>query len=383
MLKVYDLKNKEESSSYHYSLDDQPLTLVNTTFTPLPEISVLTQLSKSLHPSITSLIASFRAHTTKQHQLLAQQLSTENPHKLFTAAHVADCLILEQPKEQLCDFFESQRRSRKCFRSHDVIPESTVLSILSQLLLAISHLVKNQIAHCAVKSGNVHVDQDNNNSIHLCNFSQAEQLDTKKLSLERIRHTQARLKSEVSVDMSKRHCVLAPEVVEAVENSELEIAFIKGTYKNIFAKNDTYGVALLVYSCFLNKSHSFLNRDRRKPYEYREIPDLTEFSPQCNHLLKKLVAYDHKERLAPMDGAMACFVLLFGPVVSDMKSEDQCYKWLLAETVEFYMRPVLVDSKMRDYADSFSKLLCMYLAVASSNSRKVWEACRFLSSCTV
>ena len=380
VVRIYDLKNKEDSSSYHYSFDDRPVSLVSTS-TPLQEVSLLSELSKAPHPNITSLIASFRAFTSEQHELFAQQMNPENPKKIYTTAPVADCIILEQPKIQLCEFFESQRRSRKCFRSYDVIPESTVLSLLSQLLLAVSHLVKNQIAHCAIMSSNVHVDQDNSNSIQLCNFSQAVQLNSKKLGLERIRLTQARLKSEVCCDMSNRHCVLAPEVVEAVENSELEMAFIRGSYKNIFAKNDTYGAALMVYNCFLNKSHSFLNRNQRKPYEYHEIPDLSEFSPQCNHLLKKLVAYDHKERLTPMEGAIACFVLIFGPVISDMKNEDQCYKWLLAETVEFYMRPVLVDSKMRDYTDSFSKLLCMYLAVASSNPRKVWEACRFFSSC--
>ncbi len=382
VVKGYDTDNQEEGSSYHYSLEDQPESCVNTA-NMLAEVALLTQLSKSPHPNITSLITAFRAHTGEQRQLFSRQMDLDIPTRICVTSPVADCMVLEQPEVQLCEFFELQRKSRKSLRSYEVIPESTVLSLLAQVLLAISHLTNNQIAHCAVQSSNVHVDQDNNNSVQLCNFSQAVQLDCKKLNLERVCLTQRRLQSEISCDMSRRHCVLAPEVEEAVEKSELEMAFLKGSFMSIFAKNDVYGAALMVYNCFLNKSHSFLNRNQRKPYSYHDIPDLTDFSPQCNHLLKKMVAYDHRERLAPMDGAMACFVLLFGPVISDMKSEDQCYKWLLAETVEFYMRPVLVDSKMRDYTDSFSKLLCMYLAVASSNPRKVWEACRFFSSLTV
>lgn len=383
VVKIFDLKNKLESSSYHYSFDDRPISLFSDT-SQLQEVSLLAHLSKSPHPNIASLITSFKANTSEQHELFAQQLNPDNPKKIYTTARTADFIVLEWPKVKLCDFLESQRRTRNLVsRSCDVIPESTVLSMLSQLLLAVSHLIKNQIAHCAVSSTNVYIDKDDSNSILLSNFSHAVQLNSQKLNVERISQTQARLRSEVNCNLSDRHCVLAPEVVEAVEKSELELAFLQGRFKNIFAKNDTYSAAWMVYSWFLNKSHSFLNRDRGKPYCYDEIPILSEFSPQCNHLLKKLVAYDQKERLTPMEGAIACFVLIFGPATSDIKTEDQCYKWLLAETVEFYMRPVLVDSKVRDYTDSFSKLLCVYLAVASSNPRRVWEACRFFSSYTV
>lgn len=383
-MKIFDLKNKLESSSYHYSFDDQPLSLLSGDVSQLQEVSLLAQLSKSPHPNIANLISSFKANTSEQHELFAQQLNPDNPRKIYTTARTADFIILELPKLQLGNFFESHRRTQKLVsRGCNVIPESTVLSVLSQVLLAVSHLIKNQIAHCAVTSSNVYIDRDDSNSILLSNFSHAVQLNSQKLSMETISQTQTRLRSEVNCNPSDRHCVLAPEVVEVIENCELEKCFLQGRFKNVFAKNDTYGAAWMVYGWLLSKSHTFLNQDRGKPYAYDEIPNLSDFSPQCNHLLKKLIAYDHKERLTPMEGAIACFVLIFGPATSEIKSEDQCYKWLLAETVEFYMRPVLVDSKVRDYTDTFSKLLCVYLAVASSNPRRVWEACKFFSSCTV
>lgn len=382
-MKISDRKNKFESSSYHYSLDDQLRPLFSDT-SQLEEVSLLADLSKCLHPNIASLIKSFRANTSEQHELFAQQLNLANPKKIYTTARTADFIILEWPKLQLNDFFASRRTTRKLVsRSCDAISESTVLSVLSQLLLAVSHLINNHIAHCAVTSSNVFIDKDDSNIIVLSNFSHAVQLNSQKLNMERISQTQAKLRYEVNCDPCDRHCVLAPEVVEVVEKSELEKAYRQGRFKNVFEKNDTYSSAWMVYNWLLNKPHTFLNQDRGKSYSYDDIPILNGFSPQCNHLLKKLIAYDHKERLTPMAGAIACFVLIFGPATSEIQSEDQCYKWLLAETVEFYMRPDLVDSKVRDYTDSFSKLLCVYLAVASSNPGRVWEACRFFNSCTM
>lgn len=322
------------------------------------------------------LIASFKANTIEQHELFAQQMNPENPKKMYTTGRVADFLVLQSPRVHLREHLDLMKKTKKFL---EVFPERMILSVLSQVLLAVGQLVHNQISHCAVSASNIFLDEGDTNRIQLSNFSHAVQLNTQKMNLERVRQMQSRLQAEIGSCASSRHCVLSPEVVEAVENLELENAYLRGELKNLFSKNDTYGAALMIYSWFLNNSHSFIHQDRMKPYSYKDIPYLTECSPHCNHLLRKLLAYDFNERLSPMEGAMACFVLIFGPAISDIKTEEQCYKWLLAETFELYLRPVLVDSKVRDYTDSLSKLLCVYLTVASSNPRGVWEACRFLS----
>ena len=384
-MKVYDLKNKYESTTYHSFSDEGSFSslLADTIGSPqLLETSLLTQLSYSPHPNIAGMIANFRAYTNEQHEMFAQQLNPDNPKKMYTTARTADFLILQSPIVPLSEYHETQKRTRKLIgRGSEVVHETVVLSTLSQLLLAVGHLINNQIAHCAVSLNSTFIDENDSNTLLLSNFSHAVQLSSQKQNLERIRLTQCRLLADLSNSLGNRHCVLSPEVVEAVENSELENAFLNGELKTLFAKNDVYAAAWMVYCWVLSKSHSFLNQDRRKPYSYNDIPYISDFSPQCNHLLRKLIAYDQKERLSPMEGAMACFVLIFGPTISSMKSEDQCNEWLLAETVEFYMRPVLVDSKVRDYTDSVSKLLCLYLTVASSNPSGVWNACRFFSKC--
>lgn len=358
-----------------------PSLYADTSMPRLQEISLLTQLSQTPHPNITELIASFRANTNEQHELFAQQMNPDNPKKMYTTARIADFMVLQLPTVTLRGHLEALRKSTKALRMSDVFPESMVLSVLSQVLLAVGHLVHNQIAHCAVTLRNLYIDESDGDRIILSNFAHAVQLNPQKQNLERVRQMHSRLKADIGCNLKNRHCVLSPEVVEAVENSDLENAFLQGELKSLFAKNDTYSVAWMIYSWFLSKSHSFIHQDRIKPYAYNEIPYLSEFSPQCNYLLRKLVAYDCKERLSPMEGVMACFVLIFGPSTSNVSTEDECYKWLLAETVEFYMRPVLVDSKVRDYADSFSKLLCLYLTVASTNPKGVWNACRFFSNC--
>lgn len=384
VVRIFDLKNKFESSTYHYSLDDVSFPSFGTDPLEPPqllEVSLLTQLSRNQHPNIMELISSFKANTIEQHELFAQKLNPDNPKKMYTTAPVADFMILQSPKVHLTEYLNTLKRSGNLVsRSSTVTSEKMILSTLAQVLLAVGHLINNQIAHCAISSNNIYVDESDYNTILLSNFSHAIQLNSQKTNLERIRQTQSRLLADLNGSPSRRHCVFSPEVMEAIENSELENAFLHGELKKIFAKNDTYSAAWMVYCWALSKSHSFLNQEQTKSYSYEDIPELIDFSPQCNHLLKRLIAYNHRDRLSPMEGAMACFVLIFGPVASDMRTEDQCYEWLLAETVEFYMRPVLIDSKVRDYTDSFSKLLCMYLTVASSNPKGVWEACSFFNN---
>lgn len=325
------------------------------------------------------MLTSFKANTNEQHELFAQQMNPDNPKKMYTTGRVASFIVLQSPKLNLREHLES--KLRKVSRSCDVLSEEKVLSILSQVLLAVGHLVNSHVAHCAISASNITVDESDGNRILLSNFSHAVQLNSQKL--ERIHQVHSRLKADLSRALCKRHCILSPEVVEAVENSKLETAFLNGELKNLFAKSDTFSTACMVYGWFLTSSRSFLHQERLTPYTYADIPYLSEFSPHFNHLLKKLVAYNHRERLSPMEGAMACFVLIFGPAFSEVKTEEECYTWLLAETVQFYMRPVLVDSKDRDYADSSSKLLCMYLTIASCNPKGVWNACRFLNKCSV
>ena len=322
---------------------------------------------------------SFKANTNEQHELFAQQMNPEKPKKMYTTGRIADFMILQSPRVNLKEHLETVGKIKNT-RSSEVFPEAMVLSVLSQVLLATGHLVHNQIAHCAVSSSNVFVDEKNGNQVILSNFSHAIQLNSRKQTLEGVRHAQSKLKTDIDRNINTRHCVLSPEVVEAVENSKLEAAFLQGKLNDLFAKNDCYSAAWMIYRCFLN-SHPFVQQDRVKPYSYSEIPYLRELSPQCNHLLKKLIAYDTKERLPPMKAAIACFVSIFGPAIADIQTEEGCYKWLLAETVEFYMRPVLVDSEVKDYTDSLSKLLCLYLAIASSNPKGVWDACKFFSEC--
>lgn len=358
-----------------------PTPYADTLSLHLPEISLLTQLSMTPHPNITEMITSFRANTNERHELFAQQMNPDSPKKMYTTARTADFIVIRSPKVNLGAHLEMLRRNTKALKLSDVFPERMVLSVLSQVLLAVGHLVYSQIAHCAVSMCNICIDEKDSDRIVLANFSYAVQLNSQKQNLERVRQMHSRLQADIGSNLRKGHCMLAPEVVEAVENSELESAFLQGELKHVFAKSDTFSAAWMIYTWFLGASHSFIHQDRIKPYAYSNIPYLSQFSPHCNQLLRKLVAYDSKERLSPMEGVMACFVLIFGPNISSISTEEECYKWLLAETVEFYMRPVLVDSKVRDYSDSLSKLLCVYLTVASSNPRAVWEACRFFSNC--
>lgn len=374
LVRVFNLRDPQESVLFHN------LTAKNDTVSlcdsekqmHMNEINVLKQLAHSKHPNITHLLSHFKANVSNQYDRFVQEARPSSPNAIYVTGPIANFVLLSSSSVTLRQYFKDLESS--C----SYVSESKVLPILSQMLLGVFHLSKNNLSHNSVHPDNIFVDYEDHNTVTLSNFDNAIRTNSVSGCLEEFKTIIQRLRSEMINQDS--FCRVSPEVREALESFDSESSISEDGVQSLFQMSDSYSAVRIVYELFLGPTHTFIRDLDTKCYSYNHIPQLRNLSSLCNHLLKSLFAYDPTERLSALEGAVACFILLFGPNPSQVTSVEQCKEWLLAETIEFYMRPVLTDNVASEHTDSLSKLLCMYLTVANCNPSLVWEACVFLQA---
>lgn len=365
VVRVFNLRDPLESNLYH-SLDPEQLLDTDMSTDHISEIDILHQLSDSPHPCIAQLMNHFKADVSNQYDRFARQACLDNADKLYVTRKVADFIVLSMPCITLGRYFEDLKPTSTC-----AISETKILSILSQLLLATAHLNHHKIAHNSIHPDNIFVDCEDHDTVVISNFGNAISLDN--ISTDEIIRLQQKLSTDVGCSGS--HHVVAPEVTEALL-TDYESSLLIDDMPALFETSDSYAVAQMVYELVLGPSHKFVRELGRSCYSYNQIPILNGLSPLLNHLLKMLLAYDAAARLTALPGALGCLVLLFGPNPAQINSLKECKVWLLAETLEFFLRPSLKDIS-KDYSDSHAKLLCMYLTIANANPSLVFNACLF------
>ena len=372
VVKVFNLRDPQESVLYHHLTAKHSLPNCDDTvcLTHMNEIAILQQLSHSPHPNVVRLVSHFKANVVNQYDRFAQQVQPNTQEAIYVTGQIADFAVFSSPSLSLRRYFEDLKTS-----SFYVVSESKVLSMLSQVLLGVAHLNRNQISHNAIHPDNIFVDSEDRNTLLISNFSNAIKTDVGGQDLAGFRETICKLRTDLSSTNS--YCRLAPEVHESLEAIDFESSILQSGVHNLFQTSDSYAAARVMYELILGPSHKFVQELDATCYSYDHIPSLNSLSSLCNHLLKTLFAYDPANRLTALEGAIACLVLLFGPNPSQVSSVKECKEWVLAETVEFYMRPALNDTLNSDYSDSLAKLLCMYLTIANSNPSRVWDACQF------
>ena len=393
-MRVFNLKNWSESSQYH-SLTPVAVTTstaglpsnLSSSFEqlslsrPLQEVACLQRLSSVPHPNIAPMVCHFKATTSDQHLMLARNFDPENPQAVYTAAPNSDYLLVQTSTLTLSKHFENLRK-----KHYGIVPETNVLATLAQLNLGIAHLVKNQIAHCSINPDNVYIDDADSNRLLVANFSQSIQFGSDLCTMEDVRsNLRLQLKSKGS------SLSLCPEVIQWLQETDTDYCYIQHDTKTLFITNDSYSAARMIYSLLLGESHENIRHSdtaRSQDHSNRldssaSLPHINSLSPQCNHLLQKLMSPNISERLRPIEAAVASLVLLFGPRPSQVHSIEDCHQWLLAEAMQFYMRPVLSDSNDSDASELYSRLLYMYLTVADKAPCLVWKFCSFFKSLSV
>ena len=374
IVQVFNLRNPVDSNLYHSLTSDQ-LLYAEPSSCLLNEVAILQQLSNSPHPNVACLISHFKADVSNQYDRFARQARPDNHEELYVTRKDADFIVLSMPSLSLQRYFEDQKSSLFCGLS-----EKKILSVLAQVLLAAAHLNQNGISHNAVHPENIFVNTNDRDTLIVSNFACAISLHS--ASAEEISSLQQMLRADKAG--STTFCTVAPEVKEALQSVDLESSssLIESDLPSLFQTSDSYAAAQMIYELILGSSHKFIRELGISCYSYDHIPLLSGLSSLTNHLLKTLFAYEPANRMAALDGAVSSLVLLFGPHPSQVTSVQDCKEWLLAETVEFYLRPFLKDSLNSDYVDSLAKLLCMYLALGNANPGLVWKACKFFQDYT-
>ena len=374
MTRIFNLKDQEDSACYH-QLCISPVTSSFASVVEyddaveevlrdpvLNEVSVLRKLSAC--PFIAGLISHFQADTDR-YSVFAKQFSPEDPSKMYTTAKQGDFFLCEVSGTTLDKYFE-EKQLQNCPNF-----EEDIVVILVQVLLAVAYFNVNGIVHCAVVPENIFVENAEQLSIRLAEFSHAIQLNPQ--TSEVIGATEESLASNIT---RLRCCSLPHEVIECVQASMLENKLLYGHLTDLFLKADSFAAGKMIYKLLLGQTHEFLQENCTT-----STPLLRMLSSDLNQLLKSLVAVDPNERLSAIDGALCCMVLLFGPSPTEIEQPHDSQRWILSEAMEFYMRPVLRDSgdMSPEYADIKSKLLCMYLAIGDADPERVFKASRFFT----
>ena len=353
----------------------------------LPEALLLQELPQ--HPNIISILYHCRGRTEKFRHHLIQQIqsgfhtatgsmsqshsnstvesrseTTECAHGMedggvtHSPANTGSFLFQSLPGVSLGKYFHDFLRTEH----KEAALEDKCLHILAQLLLAVAHLQKNLVAHCAISPHNVYVS-DKGQRVVLGDFGQALNLRPKNLDV--LQKSIRRLKASGTRKLS-------PEAEKSISSASTDgtTTHAVNDLEEAFRTSDSYAVGALFYD-LLGKGHSLSET---------ETPFIHSLSFRCNHLLQKLVARNPSDRFSALQGAVSCFVLLFGPRTSEIGSSTECLRWLVSESLELYLNPVLRDSSLPSNRDNSSTRRLHYTYLISANPDLVYNSCKFFNN---
>lgn len=338
------------------------------------------------HPNIITVLYSCRGHTEKfkkdiMHRIQSgfhtttSQLSqshsgiteclhgSQNNPQIYTLATTGSFLFQTVPGISLAKYFHEFLRSDQ----KESTIEETFLHILAQLLLAVAHLRHNLVSHCAISSDNVYIS-DRGQRVVLGEFGDA--INLRPNNLDVLQKSLKRLKA------SSKTRKLSPEAEEHLASIDPEVSATTiqtatpPTLEESFSLSDSYAVGAMFYE---------LLGGRRKTPE-SDTPFIHCLSFRCNHLLQKLVARNPLDRFSALQGAISCFVLLFGPRTSEIASSSECIRWLVSESLELYLNPILRDSKLPSNRDSNHTRRLHYTYLVSANPDLVYNSCKFFNN---
>ena len=355
----------------------------------LPEVALLRNLPP--HPNITSVLYHCRGRTEKFCEYLMHSVvvpghtpsscgprsdsilwdksgsgTTECGHDrpMYNPATTGTFLFQSAPGVSLEKYFSDFLHTDQ----KEVAIEDKFLNILAQLLLAVAHLQKNLVSHCSISSRNVYIS-DKGGKVVLGDFGQALNLRPKNLDVFRksIKQLKASKTRKLSPEAEQGLASCDTDSVTSASCQELQ------NLEESFSMSDSYAVGALFYDLFSRRERSCSDT---------ETPFIHFLSFRCNHLLQKLVARNPSDRFSALQGAISCFVLLFGPRTSEISSLSDCLQWLVSESMELYLKPVLRDSVtcLSEARDTGCKGRLRYSYLISARPEIVYNSCKFFNS---
>lgn len=238
------------------------------------------------------------------------------------------------------------------------IDERIALAILSQLLLALSHLDQYGIIIGYLTTADILVDTH----LHLYLFGFSHAIDINNKEPSDVRNYLHGINPKTSLTFS-------PELAYLRDCSSTVIADTP-PLRQYLRKSNAFTAARLFLEVFAEDSLILESTDK--------FPELNCFSSNLKSLIKKLVSFTHhpENRPTAMQGAVASLMLLYGPSEENCRTLNDCQQWLLTESCHFFLQPSLKGYPVFYSKDIHTKLKFTYLTVV--NPELLWTVSQFV-----
>ena len=226
-------------------------------------------------------------------------------------------------------------KPHSCINSSFPISEHSILSLIAQLLLAMTHLDCHKIILGNISASRIFIE---NNNLYLADFTYAFNLSecSDRADLKAWLET---VPEEVFLTFPPELCEINDQPIVSFDSCKLLDAGLNKC--NVFCIGKLFQVLLATNS---------------RQFE--------EYSKVFRYLLKNFIC-DKDERLSAKDAIIYCFALLYGPSYDKCKTIQDCQEWLMAETFHLFLLPSLKGHPLNYKTDTRAKLLFTYLCVAT------------------
>lgn len=277
------------------------------------EHEVPLQLPK--HPNVIQILHHFHGSTRPFNQFLRYMIP---PHfdVHLEQANKTTFMVMKEYASTL-SFYASQMKEASPTPPYG-FEQDYLLCLLFQLASAINHLLKYGICHRDIKADNVFLD-DSHWKVVLADFGLARTLYRGgTISGKPIQFV------EPGQMVAGNSNAWAPEIMKYFKEgppSDQDLFL-----PEIYAKTDIYGLGRMIYLLLCQPGDSLPSGSGS--YAVTDLPALPPtFSLNLRQMLEGMVCYDSSERLTARDVEVFSGLLLFGPCVWELTTEQACCRW--------------------------------------------------------
>ena len=333
-VRLFNLEEKDDFESFH-SGNHRNSTHEGNIIATLPE-----------HPNIVKLLHHCSAYS-RPFERFTRLFCPEDGHLSLKMASQCSLLFLRYTPFNLERYFSNKQQVHS--RSPFGFSENNILTLLVQLLLAMTHLDKHGIILGHMTSSNIFLEDD---LLLLADFSYS--FDAMKSDLADIKTWLQSVPCETLLEFP-------PELRQFKTSSSCEVT---SSLQQILQKCNVFVAGRLFHD--LLTSESLTNSS-----SVDQSADLVSFSAPFKFLMKKLISDKPDERFSSIECVLYCMILLFGPNNEDCKTKLDCQQWLMTETFHLFLQPSLKGHPSIYNKDIHTKLLYIYLSLATPE--KVWS----------
>lgn len=333
-VRLFNLEEKNDFESFH-SGNHRNSTHEGNIIAALPE-----------HLNIVNLLHHCSAYS-RPFERFTRLFCPEDGHLSLKMASQCSLLFLRYTPFNLERYFSNKQQVHS--RSPFGFSENNILTLLVQLLLAMTHLDKHGIILGHMTSSNIFLEDD---LLLLADFSYS--FDAMKSDLADIKTWLQSVPSETLLEFP-------PELRQFKTSSSCEVT---SSFQQILQKCNVFVAGRLFHD--LLTSESLTNSS-----SVDQSADLVSFSAPFKFLMKKLISDKPDERFSSLECVLYCMILLFGPNNEDCKTKLDCQQWLMTETFHLFLQPSLKGHPSIYNKDIHTKLLYIYLSLATPE--KIWS----------